>query len=138
MTKAEIGMPEMLRPIGFAELVADQPVDGLRVGDAQERLGKAKERHPLLRGQRVFVQKRIDAAFADPVAADGGDEVARTLGNMAAGVGWDFGGGENARHRLGLVGPGAVADCRAQRRGRRQRAGKHDVHKRASSRPSAA
>jgi hypothetical protein len=31
----------MARPIGLAELVADQPVDGVGVGDAQQRLGEA-------------------------------------------------------------------------------------------------
>ena len=37
---------EMARPIGLAELVADQPVDGLGIGDAQQRLGEAEQAPP--------------------------------------------------------------------------------------------
>ncbi len=41
-------MPEMARPVGLAELVADQLVDGVGVGNAQQRLGQAQKRHPFL------------------------------------------------------------------------------------------
>ena len=109
-------MPEMPFPIGPAELVADQPVDGPGIGDAQQRLGEAQERHALLRGQRVFVQKRVDAALAEPLAAHRDDEAAGALGDPVAHFGRDLGRGEDPRHRLGLVDPGAVADRGAQRR----------------------
>ena len=55
-------VPEMARPVGLAELVADQLVDGVGIGNAQQRLGEAQERHPLLRGQRVLVQQGVDLA----------------------------------------------------------------------------
>ena len=40
--KDRIGMAEMARPIGLAELVADQLVDGLGVGNAQQGFGEAE------------------------------------------------------------------------------------------------
>ena len=39
--KDRFGPPEMAFPIRLADLVADQPVDRLRVGHAQQRLGEA-------------------------------------------------------------------------------------------------
>ena len=127
-----VGMAEMARPIGLAELVADQPVDGLGVGYAQQRLGEAQQRHPLLRGQRVFVQQRIDAALAETFAANRGDEAAGGLSDMVARLRRNFGECENARHGSGLVDAGAVADRGAQRRGRRQGLGEDHIHGRRS------
>ena len=51
-------------PVAGADLVADQRVAGARVGDAQQRLGQAHQRHALLAGQRVFVDQPFDAAGA--------------------------------------------------------------------------
>ncbi len=64
---------EMAFPVRLTDLVPDQPVDGLRIGDAQQCFGETQKSHPLGRGQRVFVQKRVDAALAEPLATDGGD-----------------------------------------------------------------
>ena len=49
-------------PVGGGNLVADQLVDGLGIGDAQQRLGETHQSHALLRGQGVFVQKGVEPA----------------------------------------------------------------------------
>jgi hypothetical protein len=36
-------------PLGAADLVANQAIDGCRVGDAQQRFGEAHQHHPLAR-----------------------------------------------------------------------------------------
>ena len=84
-------MAEMALPVGLADLVADQPVDGLGIGDAQQRLGEAHQRDALGRGQRVFVQKGVDAAFAEALAAHRGDEGAGGRGDAVARFGRKFG-----------------------------------------------
>ena len=52
---------EMARPFAGAQLVADQPVGGVGVGDAQQRLGEAHQHDALARAQLVFVQECLDA-----------------------------------------------------------------------------
>ena len=59
-----LAMSQMGVPIGAADLVGDQPVGGLRVGNPQQRLGQAHQRHALLGGQAVFLQERLQPAEA--------------------------------------------------------------------------
>ncbi len=40
-------MAEVTLPVGAGDLVADQPVDGLGIGDAQQCLGEAHQRDAL-------------------------------------------------------------------------------------------
>ena len=63
---------EMGAPVARGELVADQGVAGGGVGNAQQRLGEAHQRHPLLARQRIFVDQALDAARArlGPQAGD--------------------------------------------------------------------
>jgi hypothetical protein len=105
-------------PICFADLVADQPVDRFRVGHPQQSLGEAQERDPFGRGQRIFVQKSVDAAFAEAFSAHCGNERPRLVGNAVAHLHRYFGRRQNARNRLALVDPAAGADRRTQRRRR--------------------
>jgi hypothetical protein len=121
-------MPEMALPIRLADFVADQPVDGLRIGDAQQRLGEAQERHALRRGQCIFVQKGVDPAFAEALAADGGDEGTRSVGDPVAHVGGYLAGGEDVHHRFGLVEPAPLVDRGAQWLHLRRHGSEHDVH----------
>src|SRR6516164_5209038 len=127
-------MAEVARPVGLAELVADQPIDGLGIGDAQQRLGEAEQCHAFLRGQRVFVQERVDAALAEPLTADRNHQMACRLGDSIAGGGRHVGGGEDMLDRRGLLDPAAVADRGAQWRDRRQRGGEYDIHDESLSR----
>src|SRR5215469_10067667 len=118
----------MACPIRFTDLVADQPIDVLRIGDTQERLGKAQERYPLPRRQRIFVEKCVDTALAQTLAADGGDKTTRPLGDAIPRIGRDLGGGKDARHGFSLVLPAAGTDRRAKRPCPGWRRGEHDVH----------
>ena len=66
LTNSESDWPRWLLPIGGGDLVADQPVGGLGVGNAQQRLGEAHQRHALAARERVFLQEGIDAALPEP------------------------------------------------------------------------
>src|SRR5271155_149342 len=46
------------------QFVSDQGVAGSGVGNAQQRLGEAHQRHALLTGERIFVDQAVDAARA--------------------------------------------------------------------------
>ena len=125
-----VRMAEMARPIGRAELVADQPVDGLGVGHAQQRLGEAHQRHALLRGQRVFVQERVDAAVAD--GARGGPRRRDCARSRRCGRAPRT--ADRRRARIAATASvssmrSAGADRGAQRRGRRRRVGEHETHR---------
>ncbi len=48
-------------PVAPAELVADQSVAGLVVGNAQQCLGETHQRDPLRAGERIFAHQRLDA-----------------------------------------------------------------------------
>ncbi len=50
----------MRLPVGVAELVGDQQVGGLGIGDAQERLGEAEQRHALRRVEPIFLKELVD------------------------------------------------------------------------------
>ena len=49
-------------PVALAELVGDQAVGGLGIGDAQERLGEREQGHALLRVQPIFLQELVHPA----------------------------------------------------------------------------
>ncbi len=57
-----VRMAEMARPVAQPDGAGDQPVGGGRVGNAQQRLGEAEQKHPLLARQPIFVQEGIDPA----------------------------------------------------------------------------
>ena len=66
-------------PVGLADLVANQPVGGLRVGYAQQGLGKAHDRHAFLAGEVVFAHEGVDPARVAALRADANDELAREV-----------------------------------------------------------
>ncbi len=71
----------MPRPIGAGELVADQPIDRVGIGNAQERLGEAHQRDALAARQREFVEEGVDAAFAVALTPRFEHEAARRRGD---------------------------------------------------------
>jgi hypothetical protein len=108
-------------PIALGELVADEPVGGGGVWDAQQRLGDAHEEHAFLRREVVFAQERLHAgaspsgasALLDQLAgarldarlASGGeprlaDQLANRLAFVAKVMGQEarFGGGSGSVH----------------------------------------
>ena len=52
---------EMRCPVAFRDLVADQRVARRRIGNTQQRLGKAHQRNALLTGERILLNQRFDA-----------------------------------------------------------------------------
>ncbi len=80
-------MAEMLLPIGEAQLVADQPVGGGRIGNAQQRLGEAHQHHALLAREGIFMEEGVEPALADALAPHGEDELARARGDAVEAVG---------------------------------------------------
>jgi hypothetical protein len=60
------GIAEMLVPVAARNLVGDEPVGGLAIGDAQQRLGETHQNHALARRQAVFPQERVERAAAPP------------------------------------------------------------------------
>ena len=93
----------MPRPIGVGELVADQLVDGLGIGNTQERLGEAHQRDAFAARQREFIEERVDAAFAVTLAPRFENEAARGLGDPRRGGFTAIGSGENVRDSFGFV-----------------------------------
>ncbi len=59
-------LAQVRAPVGVADLVADQRVARRLVGDAQQRLGQAHQRHAFLRGQREL----LDQPLHEPLAPD--------------------------------------------------------------------
>ena len=58
-----IGLAQVLLPVGVAELVADQLVGGVLVGNAQQRLGHAHQQHAFLAAQVVLAHEGFDRAL---------------------------------------------------------------------------
>ena len=67
---------DMRAPVAGRQLVADQRVARRGVGNAQQRLGEAHQRHALLARQRIFVDEPLDAA-RPRLAAQALDQFAR-------------------------------------------------------------
>jgi hypothetical protein len=61
---------ESFLPLGAADLVANQAIDGVCVGDAQQRFGEAHQHHPLARRKVVGGQEGIDAAAFQALVAN--------------------------------------------------------------------
>ncbi|MCY1235210.1 hypothetical protein D9M72_478170 [compost metagenome] len=109
-------------PVGAADLVADQRVTRGLVGNAQQRLGQAHQRHAFLRRQREFLDQALHQAFAAGadllLAQPGGQRLGHLDGGFglllrqarlfqqhrhAIGLGAAVGGGDGgAQHRLWL------------------------------------
>ena len=56
------GVAQMFVPGAARNLVGDEPVRGLAIGNAQQRFGQAHEDHALARGQAVLAQEGVERA----------------------------------------------------------------------------
>ena len=56
--------PSVAGPVGRADLLGDQPVAGLLVGGAQQRLGQAHQRQALAGAEAELLQEALDHALA--------------------------------------------------------------------------
>ncbi len=105
-------LADMGVPVAMADLVADQRVAGGAVGDAQQRLGEAHQRHAFLRGQRIFVDQALDRTLL-ALGAQGFHEGAGALlgrfrpGFRQAGGADEHGHGLGLRHAVGRGDAGA-------------------------------
>ena len=72
---------ELLRPVGPGELVGDQLIGGMRVRNAQQRLGQAHHRDALVRAEVIGVKESVDARRL--VRADALDQRAGDRGGFA-------------------------------------------------------
>jgi hypothetical protein len=102
-------MPQVLRPVGGGDLVLDQLVDGLGVRNAQQRLGKAHQRHAFLGGKAVLVEEGLHrpVTAARPQVAD---QLRRLRRNRLARLGRETRLLRQVVHRFGLVGQVVGAD----------------------------
>ena len=60
------GLAHVGLPVAVADLVTDERIARLAVGNAQQRLGQAHQRHAFLAGEREFLDQRLDAAGTRP------------------------------------------------------------------------
>ena len=112
-----LALAQVLFPVRVAELVADQLVGGLLVGDPQQGLGHAHQQYALLAAQVVLAHEGLDRALvlgagADPAHQVGGQGVhfglaARILPRLL----------QQFAHMAGLVAQPGCGDRRAQGRG---------------------
>ena len=104
-------------PVGAAEFVLYQRVRGRRVGNPQQRLRQAHQRHAFLAGQPVFQQKRVQTAMRTGVGANRRNQIARGFCDARAQIRANracvF--GEEALHAFALVGVILRAHAAAQR-----------------------
>ena len=133
-----LAAPQVALPVGVAELVADQPVGGLAIGNPQQRLGEAHQDDALLARQGVLLEQGVEPAGAAVGGAHLGDQAAGALDDSGARLGPEVGLVEqrlDARGLVGAVGPGDGAAQRVPRRRRRledHRAGRRRVRHRRS------
>jgi hypothetical protein len=112
--------PEVLLPLAAADLLGDQCVHGLLVGDAQQRLGEAQQDDALVRAEPIFGHEGVDAAVLVAVGAGGADDLGGAIGDAGALVGSEDGALQQAVHQPRLVHQMPGGDLVARRPGRRR------------------
>ena len=116
---------EMRAPVAVGDLVADQRVAGGGVGNAQQRLGEAHQRHAFLARQRIFLHQPLDAG-ALVLGAQRRDQLAG--GRLGAARGHrrrQRGGLDQRRQAFGFRPAIGGGDRLAQRRLRARSAGRN-------------
>ena len=80
LTRQAVGSAQML-PSAPPDLLGDQRVGGVLVGDARQRLRKAHQDDALFRGEPVLVHEGVDAAVLVAVGARSPHQPARQVGD---------------------------------------------------------
>ena len=101
-------------PPGVADLVGDQFIGRLRIGDPQKRLRQAHQHHPFLAGQVVFVHEGVEPARALRTVTNSLDEGRRPGGDSPARRDAGIGLGDQRFDAGRFVGEGRGLDRRAQ------------------------
>ena len=135
-------VPDMGAPVAGRELVANERVAGGGVGNAQQRLGEAHQRHAFLARERIFVDEPLDAARPG-LGPEARDERARERLGALGLIGREGRKVEERSHALGLRATIRRRDLGAQRssesepRSGRRRRGRQTWAMRLSGRPTA-
>jgi hypothetical protein len=112
---------------------ASLSVDRVRVGNTQQRFGKAHQRDAFGRRQRVFMQEGVDTAFVEPLLPDRGDQAGGSLADAHTRSGRYVGSGKNRCDRIGFALPVRLADRGPARHHGRRGSGENDIHGRQNS-----
>ena len=115
MTNSDSDWPRWRLPFLAADLVGDELVGGVVVGDAQQRLGKAHQHHALFGGKRIFLHEGIDAALLLAPGPDRGDKLARQFMGLPAFLGREPRLMRQLAHQHGFVRKELVFDGGAAR-----------------------
>ena len=116
-------LAEMLVPLAGADLVADERVARRGIGDAQQRLGQAHQRHAFLRRERIFLEQALDetrAAGVGLAVAQGLRQPAGERLGRRGELGLQPSLAEQRGHDFDFGPPTRGGDRGAQRRRRRQ------------------
>ncbi len=114
-------LPDVPLPVRLAELVADQRVGGVLVGDAQQRLGHAHQQHAFLAAEVVLAHEGLDHALVAHARAHAPDQRGRGGGDRGGVAGGHPGLFDEGPDPGGFVRQPVAGDLRAQgswRRGR--------------------
>ena len=93
----------MLLPLALADLLGDQRVGGILVGDAQQGLGEAHQDDAFLASEAVLVHEGVDAAVLGPVGARRAGEAAGEIADTPALVVGVDGALDQSAHQTRLV-----------------------------------
>ena len=115
-------LPDMSAPVAGRDLVADQRVARRAVGDAQQRLGEAHQRHAFLGRERIFPDEAFDTAAAG-LGAQPLDEPPRDRRGIGPDGGRQRRVADQERQAVGLGEARGCGDPRPQRALRTNRAG---------------
>ena len=110
LTRSEPLLAEMARPFAGAQLVADQPVGRLGVGDPEQRLGETHQHDALARAEAVLSQECLHAQLIAAGVPHASGEMERARPDTFPGRVVDRGELEQLGDAGRLVGPMSGAD----------------------------
>jgi len=70
-----LALSDMPLPVGTADLVLDQQIGRVGIGNAQQSLSQAHERDALVCGQPIFLKKLVDPAESAPIGPNAGNQL---------------------------------------------------------------
>jgi hypothetical protein len=104
----------MPSPIGLGQLVVDQTVGGLGVGNAEQGLGQAHKNHAFSIRQFVFVQEGIQGSVSGPLFPEVLDQTAGGFGNAGLNLGREGRVPEHGLEDGGLIGVAGAFDATSE------------------------
>ena len=108
--KQRVAVAQMRGPVPAFELVANEPIGGAAVGDAQQRFRQAHQHHSFLSGKGEFVQQFIQPAPAGLRRPNAHNPAAGAMPDSGLGDGIQVGDGQKPPQHLRLVTATLAAD----------------------------